>query len=284
MGRLLTPKPVFILVTTSVFFIFMLNIFLNSFAADYRIILRDTASYFTTGSLMPLFHLSSELTGEVGLILRFAGSCILLFFTFKMVWKKTVSWSLLRKTVLLEGIYYLFNIPFIIYLFVKPYAFTNYGAALSYLTQLLLVTPIFLILYFNLRRKNIAFSEVTKWGALAIISFIFALWVKHLLLAIYALPLNFSNIIFLVGFLNSALTLLIAGIIMLIVLQPLYRKKSFSFNAAGFGIASIIAGLYATIFVIIALFNIEYMCWLSLIDWWTIVFIVLGVGFLIIKK
>jgi hypothetical protein len=284
MSRLHRPKSSFILAVASAFFVFLLNIFLNSFSADYRIAIRDTASYHSSGSWMPLFHLGSELTGEVGVILRFTGACILMTFAVILIWKKTVSWSLLRKAVLLEGIYYLFNIPFIIYLFVKPYAFANYGAAISYSAQILFVTPIFLTLYFKLKSKNFEITEVAKWGALAVTGFIFALWAKHFLLAIYALPLNFSKPIFVIGFLNSALTLLIAGIIMIIVLMPLYRKKSSSFSTKAFGAALVLAGLYATIYLLIALFNIEYMRWVSLIDWWTIVFVVLGIGFLILNK
>jgi hypothetical protein len=277
------PKSVFILATVVVFFVFILNIFLNSFAADYRIALRDTASYYNTGSLMPLFHLAGELTGEVGVILRFVGACFLLAFAVVLVWKKTVSWSFLRKAVLLEGIYYVFNIVFIVYLYVKGGAFVNYGAATSYLLQMLLVTPIFLMLYFKLKR-NAGLQEVAKWGVLAITGFVFALWSKHFLLALYALPLNFGNPVFLVGFLNSALTLLIAGAVMLIVLMPLFKKKSLFFNTKAFGAALIISGLYAVIFLVIALFTPQYSNWISLIDWWTIVFIVLGVGYLTIKN
>jgi hypothetical protein len=284
MSRLHRPKAPFILAVVLAFFVFLLNIFLNSFSADYRIAVRDTASYYSSGSLMPLFHLGSELTGEVGVILRFAGVCILMAFAVMLAWKKTVSWPLLRKAVLLEGIYYLFNIPFIIYLFVKPYTIANYGAAISYSAQILFVTPIFLTLYFKLKSKNFEMTDVAKWGALAVTGFLFALWAKHFLLAIYALPLNFSKLIFIIGFLNSALTLLIAGIIMIAVLLPLYKKKSTSFNTKAFGAALILAGSYATIFALIALFNIEYMRWISLIDWWTIIFVVLGIGFLTLNK
>jgi len=284
MGRQLMPKSPFSLAVVLAFFVFMLSIFLNSFSADYRIALIDTASYHSSGSLMPLFQLGSELTGEIGVILRFSGACILMAFAVILVWKKTVSWSLLSKAVLLEGIYYLFNIPFIIYLFVKPYAFANYGAAISYSTQILFVTPIFLTLYFKLKSKNFDITKVVKWGALAVTGFIFALWAKHFLLAIYALPLNFSKAIFMIGFLNSALTLLTAGIIIIIVLMPLYKKKNNSFNTKALGAALILAGLYATIFTLIALFNIEYMRWISLIDWWTIIFVVLGIGFLNLNK
>ena len=284
MSRLPRPKSAFILATALVFFVFLLNIFLNSFFADYRIFLRDTERYYTTGSLMPLFHLAGELTGEVGVILRFAGACILLTFSAALVWKKTVSLSLLRKAVLLEGIYYVFNIVFILYLFVRGNALANYGAATSYLAQMLFVTPAFLAFYFKLKSKNYDNREVAKWGALAITGFIFALWAKHFLLAIYALPINFSNLTFIVGFVNSTCTLLIAGLIMIGVLMPVYKKKTTLFNHKGLGAALILAGLYAIIFLVISLFNIEYSRWISLIDWWTIVFVVLGVGFLIVKK
>jgi hypothetical protein len=292
MSRLLRPKAPFIFVAVLTFFIYLLIIFVNSFPADYRIAINDTTRFSSSGSLMPLFHLGSELTGEVGVILRFAGACILLAFATTLLLKKTVSLTLLRKAVLLEGIYYLFNIPFIVYLFVRantstatPAAAISYsGAAISYSAQILLVTPIFLMLYFKLKSKDFEISDVAKWGALAVTGFIFALWAKHFLLAIYALPLDFSNFTFLIGFLNSALTLFVAGIIMIVVLMPLYRKKSTLFNTKAFGAALILAGLYAIVFVFIALFNIAYMRWINLIDWWTMILVVLGIGFLILNK
>ena len=224
------------------------------------------------------------MTGEVGVILRFGGASVFLAFAITLIWKKTFSKSLLRKAILLEGIYYLFNIPFIIYLFARPYTFATYGAATSYLAQLLFVTPIFLTLYFKLKSEHLETAELAKWISLAIIGFVFALWVKHFLLALYALPLNFSNLSFTVGFLNSFLTLLVAGIILIIDLMPLLRKKSMVFNTKGFGIALIIAGLYAVVFLVISLFNTQYARWISLIDWWIIGFIVLGVGFMFAKK
>lgn len=265
------------------FFVFMFNIFVNSFEADYRIAQRDLASSQNTGSLMPLFHLAGELTGEVGVILRFAGACFLLAFAVVLVWKKIISWSFLRKAVLFEGIYYVFNIVFIVYLFVRGSSFVYYGAAVSYLLQILLVTPIFLTLYFKLKR-DAGIQEVAKWGALAVVGFIFALWSKHFLLALYALPLDFSEPVFLVGFLNSVLTLLVAGVIMLAVFMPLIKKKSLSFNTKALGAALILAGMYVVIFLVIALFTPQYSNWVSLIDWWTFVFIILGAGCIAIKN
>ena len=228
-----------------------------------------------------MFHLGSELTGEVGVILRFTGACIMLTFAITLAWKKTFSTPLLRKAILLEGIYYLFNIPFIVYLFARPYTLAHYGAATSYLAQMLFVTPIFLISYFKVKNEKSDTTEITKWGSLAIVGFILALWVKHFLFAIYALPLNFTLT---VGLINSSLTLLVAGVVAAIVLMPLYRKKSTLLNAKGLGLALIIAGLYAVIFLLISTVTVQYSRWVTLIDWWTAILIVLGIGLLFTAK
>jgi len=258
--------------------------FLNSPFADYRIAVRDIASFHATGSLSPLFQLSSELIGEVGVILRFIGTCFMLAFTVTLAWKKTFSKTFLSKAILLEGIYYLFNIPFIVYLFARPYTLAHYGAATSYLAQMLFVTPIFLISYFKVKNEKSDTTEITKWGSLAIVGFILALWVKHFLFAIYALPLTMSNFTLTVGLINSSLTLLVAGVVAAIVLMPLYRKKSTLLNAKGLGLALIIAGLYAVIFLLISTVTVQYSRWVTLIDWWTAILIVLGIGLLFTAK
>lgn len=291
-SRLAKPSLA-IFVVALAFFIFMLIILVNSFPADYRIANNDIGRYLSTASLMPLFHLASELTGEVGVILRFIGACFFLAVTYTLIKKKLVSWSLLKKAVLLEGIYYLFNTPFIAYLIVRALTsadansaaiLTYYGAAISYAIQILFVTPIFLILYRKLSNSILDRYEIANWGTFAIIGFIFGLWIKHFTLAIYAIGINFSSTTRIVGSLNSALTLLIAALIMIIVLMPLHKKTSTNFNVKALGAAFVVAGLYATIYLAISLVDEQYMNWLTLIDWWTIIFIVLGLGFLVKRK
>ncbi|TRO53646.1 hypothetical protein E2P63_02205, partial [Candidatus Bathyarchaeota archaeon] len=267
------------------FFVFMLIIFVNSFPADYRIANNDIGKYLSTGSLMPLFHLSSELIGEVGVILRFIGACFFLAATYIFIKRNPISWSFLRKAVLLEGIYYLFNIPFIVYLIVRALTspdassaaiLSYYGAAASYAAQILFVTPVFLMFYRSLSNSARDRTGIFSWGALAIIGFVFGLWIKHFMLAIYAIGISFSSTIYIVGSINSSLTLLIAALIMVIVFMPLYKKTSTDFNVKALGTAFIVAGLYATIYLAISLVNEQYMTWLSLIDWWTIILVVLG--------
>jgi hypothetical protein len=277
MSRLLKSKAPFILAVALAFFVYQLIILVNSFPADYRIAIRDLDQFSRSGSIMPLFHLGSELTGEVGVILRFAGACLFLAFVVTILWKKTASWKLLRRAVLLEGIYYLFNIPFIIYLFVRTNtSIATYGAAISYTLQLLLVTPIFIMLYLKLRNKNTEVLEVAKWAALAVTGFIFALWVKHFALAVYALPFSLNDTVLVVGFVNSALTLLVAGALMIIAFLPVLKKKSVVFNAKLFGAALILMGIYVIIFVSIAWVRTDYLSWINLIDWWIVAMPILG--------
>lgn len=292
MSSLTKFKAALVLVVLATFFVFMLMLLVNSFPADYRIANNDLGSYFSTGSLMPLFHLASELTGEVGVILRFAGTCFFLAFAYTLLRKNTISWSFLKKAVLLEGIYYLFNIPFITYLITRAVTsssassaaiLTYYGAAISYAAQILFVTPVFLMLYRKLSRSNIDRPEVAKWVAFAIVGFIFGLWIKHFMLAIYAIGIDFSSTAYMIGSLNSILTLLLAGIIAAIAFIPLFKKKGVH-NPKLLGVAFVITGLYATIYLAIAAINEQYMNWASLIDYWTIIFVVLGIGLLIQRR
>jgi len=288
-----TKHKIAIFIVTFTFFVFMLIVLLNSFPADYRIANNDIESFLSTGSLMPLFHLASELIGEVGVILRFIGSCFFLAFTYALFKKKTLCWSRLKKAILLEGSYYLFNILFIIYLFVRALTspdassatiLTYYGAAISYAAQIIFVTPIFLMFYQKIGTSGVDRSEITKLGALAITGFVFGLWIKHFMLAIYAIGIDFSSIIYVIGSFNSVFTLLITAILLIAVFMPLYKKTSTNYNRKGLGVAFIVAGLYTTIYFALALVNEQYMNWISLIDWWTITFIVLGLSFLIHRK
>jgi hypothetical protein len=122
-------KAPFIFVVVTAFLIYQLLLFVNSFLADYRLVQRLFGPAIN-GDVNSLTWLSSELTGEVGVILRFAGACIFLAFSATLLFKKTFSVSLLCKVVLLEGIYYLFNLPFIIRLLGgSSSSFTNLGAA-----------------------------------------------------------------------------------------------------------------------------------------------------------
>ncbi len=285
LSKLVKSKALFILAVAAVFFVYQLILLTRSIPADIQIAVRVSEQVSSSGSLSPIVWLGSELTGEVGVILRFIGACFFLAFAATLVVKKAFSWSLLRKSVLLEGLYYIFNVPFIIYLIMRPNgSIATLGAAVSYTAQLLLVTPIFLILYLKLKDKNFDASSVAKWVAAAIVGFTFALWVKHFALALYALPFSLQDAVLYVGFINSELALLATGALMIIALLPLLEKQSASFNSKLFGAALILMGIYGIVFVSIAWARTDYMTWINLIDWWIIVISVLGAGLLIKDK
>jgi hypothetical protein len=256
----------------------------RSFEADYRLA-QHLFTSAVNGNYGSLAWLVSELIGEAGVIIRFAGACIFLAFATILLAKKSFSVSLLRKSVLLEGIYYLFNLPFIIYLLSGFDGLNaNFGAALSYAGQLLLVTPIFLKLYFTLKKPDYDLQQAARWIALAIVGFTFALWVKHFSLALYALPsFNTGDAVLMVGFVNSAATLLVAGVLMIVAFMPLLRKQSLKFSGKLFGASLILMGVYAAVFLVACALSPAYGVWVNLVDYWIIVMPVLGVG-LLFKK
>jgi hypothetical protein len=228
------------------------------------------------------FWFASELIGQVGFILRFIGACFLIAFTLLLLIRRKFILSYLKRAVPLEGVYYLFILPFILSLFLRPStSLVNILAGLSYTLQILLITPAFLILYIKLRKPTSAKNELFKWGAIAVVGFTFALWIKHFLLNLYALPVNFENPILIVGLLNSMLTIMLAGLILLVAFIPIIRKKSLEFNYKAVGVAFVLIGIYFVIYIIVSLFIQRYMDFLMLTELWAIAFIIPGIGYII---
>jgi hypothetical protein len=277
-------KSPFILVVAAAFFLYQLLLLSRSFEADY-LLAQHLFTSAVNGNYGSLAWLVSELIGEAGVIIRFAGACIFLAFATILLAKKSFSVSLLRKAVLLEGIYYLFNLPFIVYLLSGFDGLNaNFGAALSYLGQLLLVTPIFLKLYFTLKKPGYDLQQAARWIALAIIAFTFALWVKHFALALYALPpFTAGDAVLMVGFFNSAVTLLAANVLLTAAFMPLLKKQALRFNSKLFGAGLILLGVYAAVFLAACTLSPAYLVWVNLVDYWIIVLPILALG-LKIKK
>jgi NO-binding membrane sensor protein with MHYT domain len=186
--------------------------------------------------------------------------------------------------VLLESIYYLFNLPFIFYLFMGGSSSTaSLGAALSYAGQLLIVTPIFLKLYLTLRKTGFELAQAARWIALAIVAFTFGLWVKHFALSLYALPpFSLGDAVFAVGFVNSAVTLLAAGLMMIAAFWPVIKKNG-TYRRILFGVALILMGVYAAVFLCACVLSPIYAVWVKLVDFWIIIMPILGVGVLLKK-
>ena len=158
-----------IIVVLASFFIYQLFLLVNSFSAINRIYTIIAADL----NFWNLLWFSSEASGEIGLIIRFAGACLLIAFSWTLLRNKTFSFSFLRKAVLLEGAYYLFNVPFIINLLIRPASDPTvlptvlrvyYETAISYTIQTVLVSGSFIVLYFKMRNKETYNPQILRWA------------------------------------------------------------------------------------------------------------------------
>jgi hypothetical protein len=263
------------------FFIFELYLFLRSFPAEYNIYLRYQTRMQNSDPFWTSFWFGSEVTGEVGLILRFVGVCFLLAFSWILVRRGQAIYLYLKRAVLLEGIYYLFMIPFILSLYLRPNTtLINLEAALSYTLQIIFISPAFLMLYSTLKKTPIDKVQMFKWGAIAIIGYTFALWIKHFLLMLYALPINFANPILVVGSLNATLTILVAGLILTATFLPIMRKQRLSFNSRLAGIGFLLIGLHFVIYFAVSLMIQRYWDFMMLTELWALAFIILSFGYI----
>jgi hypothetical protein len=227
------------------------------------------------------FWFGSEVTGEVGLIFRFLGVCFFIAFSWILVRRGQAIFSYLRRAVLLEGIYYLFMIPFILSLYLRPNTtIINLEAALSYTLQIIFISPAFLMLYSTLRKTPIDKAQMFKWGAIAVIGYTFALWIKHFLLMLYALPINLANPILVIGSLNSTLTILVAGLILTATFLAIIRKQRLIFNPRLAGIGFLLIGLHFVTYIAVSLLVQRYWDFMMLTEIWALAFIILSVGYI----
>ena len=285
MSRLLRPKAAYLLVATVSFFAYLLFVVQNSFQALYHIYSNNSAS-IASGNFWSFLGVFSEYSAEVGLILRFVGSCLFVAFAAYLLWKDEFRLSTVRKAVLLESTFYLFNIPFDINHLIRPT--TNpatrtiyYETTVSYILQLVLISTTFLLLYYKMRQPNIQRMQLLKYGAIAATAFSFGLWVKHFFFNLYALPINFNNPVLIASFLNSTVTILIAALIIFLTLMPVIRGKTTTFNQKTFGVGLILIGVYFIIYLILCTLNSTILAFLPLIELWAVLMPVLGIAFII---
>lgn len=280
MKETLQNKAPFILAAAIAFFIYELYLLLNSFQAILEIYHAVSLSVANNGfTIRPVLWLFSELSGELGLIMRFAGALFFLVFAVSFVRKKPFL-SYLMKGVLLEGIQYLFIIPFLTLWLVFPSSIASYEAAASYLLQLVLITPSFILLYTRLKQRGIT-QGTLKMTAIAATCFMFAMWAKHFFLCLYALPINFNNPVLLVGFVNSTVTLLVSALILTFAFLTIFRGKRYTFSFRIVGTALFLVGAYSAIYLLISTLNITYLSFLTLTELWLVSLLIAGLGFVL---
>jgi hypothetical protein len=280
-GKLQRKAPYMLAVAVALL-IYETYLLQKSFNALYQIYLNITQNAGPGGiSAHAYMWFFSETSGEVGLILRFAGS--LFFVAFAMaLWRKKPALTFLKWGVLLEAIQYLFLIPFI----TQWVVFSGMAAELTILSfsaQIVLITPTLLVLYLRLKQPQTSITPALKAAAAAVVAFMFAMWIKHFLFNLYALPIDFSNPVLTVGFVNSVVTLLVSALILTAVFLPFIRGKSATFSFRGFGAALIVAGIYFIVYLAISAVNSGYQSFVFLTELWMISLIITGAGFIIGK-
>jgi hypothetical protein len=279
MNQTFKVKHLCVFVVAASFLLYQLFLLQNSFPAIIRIYTTVAANT----NFWTLVWLSSELAGEIGLIIRVAGACLFVFIAWKLVIKR--EFSVFRKAVLLEGIHYLFYIPFILNLFSSPLGTESsqavyYETAISYTVQTALVSSSFITLYVKTRNQTIQSQQTLRWSAVAAVCFVFSLWFKHFMFNLYALPIDFTNPVLVVGLVNSTLTMLVAALTLLATLAPVIRTKTTTLNHKQIGFSLLLIGTYFIIYILIAQVNDAYMAFLQLTELWAITFVVAGVCFL----
>jgi hypothetical protein len=274
-------KKRFIFAIALIFFIFILYLFLRSFPAEYNIYLRYLERMQTSDPFWTSFWFISELVGEVGLFFRFFGASIFLAFAWILLRRGKAILSYLKLAVLFEGIYYLFMIPFILSLYLRPNTtIVNLEAGLSYTLQIIFITPAFLILFSKLKKTSVSKSELFQWGAIAVIGFTFALWIKHFLLMVYALPFDLNNPITIFGGVNAAITILIAALILTKAFLPILTKQSLTFNPLLAGVGFLLIGIHFIFYIAISLLIQRYWDFMMLTELWALGFIILSIGYI----
>jgi hypothetical protein len=278
----LKNRSILLFVVLLSFFVFQLFLFAKSFPAEYNLYLRYVERLETSDPFWTTFWFSSELIGEVGLAIRFIGSSFALAFGYLLVRQKQTRLSLLRKAVLCEAIYYVANFPFIISLLARPNtSLVNIEAGISYFLQMMFVSVPFFFLYAELKKKPRNNSKAYTWTTLAIVGFVFGLWIKHFFMNLYALPISLTNGFLFTGFLNSILTLILGTAFLVFAFLPIIREKSLNYNYRVCGLGFFLVGLYFVVYLLISLSNQSYANFLVLTEIWAISFIVPGVGFVI---
>jgi hypothetical protein len=280
----LESKAPYILIASVALFIYEVYLLQKSFLALYQIYYNITLNAGPNGvSAYGYMWFFSEVSGEIGLILRFAGAIFFVAFAVVLLTKNKIAWASLKIGVLLEAIQYLFLIPFITQWVVFSSGIRTYETVFSFVMQIVLITPTLLILYLRLKKPHISQTAILKAVAVAGIAFMFAMWLKHFLFNLYALPLDFSNTVLTVGFVNSAVTLLISAIILTAGFLPFIRGKSSTFSFKGIGAALAVASIYFIIYSAVAAVNSSYQSFLLLTELWMVSLIITGVGFVIGK-
>lgn len=250
------------------------------FLFEFSSILNMFISNQTITFNVPLLLLQ-EAAGSLGVYVRLVGGLLAVQAAWLFAKGNDMHFEKLSKVLLLESIYFLLLLPsginHIVTSVTNPGGLFNIYTGISFVLQPLLIFPSLFMASRKIKESQEKIVDF-KWFGIAGICYVFALWVKHSLMWVYALvPLGNqqSTLISYIGSANSIVTLLIAGIVAVAVYLMFERKKKLNIN--WIGITLTLTGFYFVIYALVSIGVPVYLSFLELTEIWLIVLPILGI-------
>ena len=210
-----------------------------------------------------------------------AFQCTILYMKNDKKWLKT-----LGRAFISEAFFFILFIPTSIHHIVGAVLSmmgTDIFVGLSYLLQVLLIVPPFIMLGNNLKKPQ-NHTSIQKWVSVAAPLFVLGFWFKYLFLWVDTLspfgPQQ-ATLMSTVGAANSLLTLLIACIVTALACLGFYQKKKVNKWLSGFAI--ILFGSYFIIYDLVSIWVPVYGSFLYVTDFWMVTLPIMGAAILTIN-
>jgi hypothetical protein len=193
----------------------------------------------------------------------------------------------LRRSLVLLAVFSILLVPASVHHLlgiVYGWSMVELGVGLSYLIQALLIVPPLLVLSQKMRKpKNV--DAIKKWAYIAAPAYVFALYIKYLLLWLDTLvPMGpkEASLAANVGGINSVVTLLVGGLMTAAACYALWSKKPVGMRLAG--VTVIVVGGFFVVDSLVAVFVPVYAWFWYLTDFWMVSLPVLGAAILWISR
>ena len=233
----------------------------------------------TTTYQLDLLHVIAS----VGLIARFVGAFYTVFLAFSFLKAKSSLPSSFRgnvcKALLCEGIYYLSFLPGVYCFLISesyPYPFIE----ASYLIQILLVSPLFVVLGLKVQAQASSLDKLSRLVGAAALCCLIAMWIINEFKWLEALiPLSSALApLVVIGFSNTTFTSLLSIAFAFAGILPILRKSG-SINLRMCGLSLTLLGLQSLIFMLYSV-AVGALKFVLLSEIWPIPTIGLGISLL----
>lgn len=221
-----------------------------------------TGLRFTDSLSVSLAYLM-EYSGFFGLMIRVVGASYALLSAFLILKNEKDSFPIIQdkisKALLLEGFYYLFFIPAIIFMLLNFSALpsiSNFLLSIVFSTQILLITPILIKLATTVKNyePSVDKPSLIRLAGLSYMNFVIALWVTYMLKWIEMMavdPYLFSALsVRILGFLNTGVVQSLAVVFAVVGALLILRKRGLDKAIRWWGLSSIFLSSHIIIYVI----------------------------------